>query len=801
MIEIYISYMVLAVVILILFYLLLINIRKTKELKIEIANRTAIQRGFFEADDRGVYLKDENFKYVFVNHSFLSFYEKQASEIIGYQDSDIADSQLAKRRRETDIEVIEKGALVIDEVEWSDKVFEMRKFPVVVPSGRYGVGAYITDITAERRYKVNKDNEIKRHKIIANAFTRNFQSSQEQCDFVIHQAQLLTASQYGYLHSYHEDKPELEVNTWTHQVREDCKVEKEFNACHLQYAGFWGEMIRNKRPIIINELTQDYSHLQGFPNGHVKLTRLMAVPVLIDDKIVAIIGLANKETDYTDEDVYETTMLIAGIWNVIDRKRIQEKLSIERKKYLKTLLSIGDGVIVVDQNKNLEMINQAAEKLTGWTYSEAKGKYYKDILLLLENPDVPGRSDPIEMAFSENNIEQEERISVLQSKIGKKYFIENVASPIKDKTNNTIGVVLIFRDISQKIEQREKIEHLSFHDHLTGLHNRMYFEEEVRRLDVEENLPISVIMGDVNGLKLTNDIFGHNDGDALLKRAAEILKSVCRDQDIVARLGGDEFVILLPKTKLDDAEKVVYRTKNRFSKERVGAVNCSMALGCATKTSVDQDMEKTMGNAENKMYKEKTLARRTTSAEAVNTIIATLYARSPREEQHSLNVGELCETMGIGMNMQKADIEKLKKIGYLHDIGKIVLNNKLLNEDFEPTADEWIEIKKHPLVGYRILNLIDDTMNYAEIILAHHEHWDGSGYPKGLKGEETPLLARVLSIIEGFERRLNGNYNLKPVGIEKALNFIRLKSGSFYDPTLSDLFIKMVEKEYGKSTD
>ena len=112
-----------------------------------------------------------------------------------------------------------------------------------------------------------------------------------------------------------------------------------------------------------------------------------------------------------------------------------------------------------------------------------------------------------------------------------------------------------------------------------------------------------------------------------------------------------------------------------------------------------------------------------------------------------------------------------------------------------------LKLKKHPLIGYRILNLIDDTMNFAEIILAHHEHWDGSGYPKGLKGEETPLLARVLSIIEGYERRLNGNYNLKPVGIEDALNFIRQKSGTYYDPTLSDLFIKMVEKEYKMSTD
>ena len=130
-------------------------------------------------------------------------------------------------------------------------------------------------------------------------------------------------------------------------------------------------------------------------------------------------------------------------------------------------------------------------------------------------------------------------------------------------------ILAILQDISEKKRAEEEMLYLNFHDHLTGLYNRRFYEEELRRLDIQRNLPITLVMIDANGLKLMNDAFGHEVGDQSLKKIAEALKRVCRQDEIIARIGGDEFVILLPKTKKQDADEIVRRIHLSVSMEKV----------------------------------------------------------------------------------------------------------------------------------------------------------------------------------------------------------------------------------------
>jgi PleD family two-component response regulator len=183
------------------------------------------------------------------------------------------------------------------------------------------------------------------------------------------------------------------------------------------------------------------------------------------------------------------------------------------------------------------------------------GSHYSNVFYLTSEAEGSDIEDPIERVFKSDALYEMDNHAVLVSREGKRYYLEDSAAPIKDEKENTVGVVVVFRDVTSKQEQRREIEYLSFHDSLTGLYNRRFFEEELHRLDTERNLPISIIFGDINGLKLTNDILGHSTGDALIKKASEILKKACRDEDIVARVGGDEFMILLPKTEAQDAER------------------------------------------------------------------------------------------------------------------------------------------------------------------------------------------------------------------------------------------------------
>lgn len=375
---------------------------------------------------------------------------------------------------------------------------------------------------------------------------------------------------------------------------------------------------------------------------------------------------------------------------------------------------------------------------------------------------------------------------------GTSFDVEYYSYP-QHKDGEIIGSVVTFMDITDSKKAEEQINYLSSHDSLTGLYNRVYFDNELKRIDTQESLPISVIFGDVNGLKLTNDIFGHAAGDELLKKSAEILEKACREGGIVARVGGDEFVILLPNTEANEVEEIIHRVKKEFFKEKSPTIKGSISMGYDTKTKINQDIERTMKNAEDNMYKEKAVDRKSINSDVVTTIIETLHTKSHREKQHSIKVSELCHNIGLGMGLPRTELKKLKEAGFLHDIGKITLSEEILNRSDLLTEEEKKKTQQHSIVGYRILNLFDDTLDLAEGVLNHHETWDGLGYPKELKGEEIPVLARVISIAEVYDAMTN-NLNKSAISKEDALQEIRKLSGTKFDPDIVDVFIKLMSE-------
>ena len=206
------------------------------------------------------------------------------------------------------------------------------------------------------------------------------------------------------------------------------------------------------------------------------------------------------------------------------------------------------------------------------------------------------------------------------------------------KDGKVVGAVITFSDITQRKEKEAEIEYLIKHDTLTGLYNRNSLQEHLKALDHKDNLPLSVIFADINGLKMTNDIFGHTAGDALIRKSSEILIHSCRKRDVIARVGGDEFIILLPNTRYENAQTVVGRIRERFKTARIEAVKCSISLGVETKTDEKQSVEEIIASAENAMYKDKSMNRKETGTVMINTIIETLHAKSKKEKEHSENV-------------------------------------------------------------------------------------------------------------------------------------------------------------------
>ena len=472
--------------------------------------------------------------------------------------------------------------------------------------------------------------------------------------------------------------------------------------------------------------------------------------------------------------------LLLGIArDVTERKKMENALKKEKELLRITLSSVGDGIITTDKNGCITMMNQAAQKLTGWNKGESIKEYLHAAAHIFEDREQ----------ISETN-----KFSFLLKRDAAEKYISCSAAPIKNEQNEIQGLAFVLRDVTEEKKKQEEIEFLSYHDQLTGLYNRRFFEEELKRLDTQRNLPLSVVMADVNGLKLTNDAFGYKMGDKLLKKAAEVIKNECRSDEIVARLGGDEFVILLPKTSQETAEKIVDRIKQSISNIRMEFTGLSVSFGWYTKVSTHEDVSETLKNAEDLLFRHKLFESPSIRGKTIRTIISTLHEKNKREELHSQRVSYLCEAMGVAMQLSSREIKELKTVGLLHDIGKVSIDDNVLNKVDSLTQDERNELKRHPEIGYRILSSANDMSEIAEFVLAHHENYDGSGYPKGLKGDEIPLQARIIRIVDAYDAMTNNRTYGSILDKEKVIIELEEGAGTKYDAGLVSIFIKQVLK-------
>lgn len=343
----------------------------------------------------------------------------------------------------------------------------------------------------------------------------------------------------------------------------------------------------------------------------------------------------------------------------------------------------------------------------------------------------------------------------------------------------------------EQVKYRKEIEYKSFHDELTDTYNRRFFEEEVKRIDTNRQLPITIIMTDLNGLKIINDSQGHESGDKLLKKAAKIIKNSIRKEDVMARFGGDEFSILLPKTSHEKAKIIIERIKNKCDKSIDSKLPISLGIGFATKEKAEEDIKQIFKEADNNMYQNKLLASRSTKNKIVRSLLNSLRAKSDETKDHSERMIKLAKRMGEKLSLSKTEINKLSLLASLHDIGKTSINEEILNKAGSLTKEEWEKIKEHPERGYRIATATEEFALIAREILCHHERWDGTGYPNQLKGREIPYLARIISIIDAFDVMTNDRPYSKAISVKKALKEIEASAGTQFDPKLAKKFIEL----------
>lgn len=466
----------------------------------------------------------------------------------------------------------------------------------------------------------------------------------------------------------------------------------------------------------------------------------------------------------------------------------------EKERFRTTLLSVGDGVIATDKKGLITVMNPIAENLTGWSLSEAKGKNFVDVFRIINEQTREICEDPVRKVLDTGGIVELANHTVLISKNGQEIPIEDSAGPIKDQSGKTTGVVIVFRDFSDKKEKLEEIEYLSFHDHLTGLYNRRYMEDTIARLDKERNLPLSIMVIDVNGLKLTNDAFGHKMGDELLVQVSNLLKEKCRSVDIVGRMGGDEFCVLLPGTSVEEAEQIKKRILRSASNTKIDSIVVSLAVGFAVKEDKDQDIKAVMTIADNNMYKDKLKHGKVMRNRTIETVLKNINHKYDQEQIHTERVSQYCEEIAKAMGFEENKIQEIKTAGILHDIGKIMVPPEILNKPSKLTDEEFEIIKRHPETSYQILKSVDEYSVFAEDVLYHHERHDGKGYPEGLVADEIPVNSKIIAVADAYEAMTAKRPYQNPKSKDEALEELVRCSGTQFDPKIVDVFVNIMKK-------
>jgi diguanylate cyclase (GGDEF)-like protein/PAS domain S-box-containing protein len=476
--------------------------------------------------------------------------------------------------------------------------------------------------------------------------------------------------------------------------------------------------------------------------------------------------------------------------DITERKQIAEALRIERDLAQNYLNLAGVIFVVLDSNGIVELINLKGCEILRLKQLDIIGKNWFEHF-------VPQRlRSDVEQVFKklmEGDLSETELYenSVISANNGER-IIGWRNTVLRDKEGNITGTLSAGEDLTDRKLAEQQIIYMSFHDQLTGLYNRHFLEREMTRLDVERQLPISLIMIDVNGLKMINDSYGHSYGDELLQKAADVIKGSCRKEDIIARWGGDEFLILLPQTTISHAERICQRISTKCRNCYVGDVPISMALGIADKTSKQQSLLDVLCEAEDKMYKQKLSESRSIRNTVLQALLKTLAEKGFETQAHSERIRDIAIKMGEKLNLPQSEISRLNLLATLHDIGKITIPPEILHKQGTLTPEEWEIIKKHPETGYRIARTMEDFAHVANEILAHHERWNGTGYPQGLKGEDIPLLARIISIADTYEVMTSDRPYKQARNHNEIIAEIQQCAGTHFDPELVQIFLEII---------
>ena len=755
----------------------------------------AVPDMFFRYSGEGVYLDLE------VKHegqlSGAGLRLHREGKLIGSRLAEVLDPGLAEKLMGGVGRALATGELQVIEysypVDGSEHSFEAR----LVSAGDSEVVSIVRDITARKQAEKALEYQFQYEKLVADISAAFVSIPIGDIDEAIDHALELSGRFFGadrsFLFLFYEDGRFMtNTNEW---CAEGIASQRERNQGYeLDEERWWpGELFKGRHVYVpdIEELpARMEKDKQEFRAEEIR--SFLTIPLLKDGKTFGFFGFdgVREEKRWTEEQIVLLKVVAGIISGAIIKHETEEALKDSENRYRDILATIEEAYYETDLAGNIMFFNDAGLRIFGdYSPEEAQGMSFKK---LYRNPEAA--YEAFNRVFVTGKPEKGLVLEMIR-RDGSSFFCEISITLRKNKQGEITGFKGIGKDVSERIEYEKKLEYLGMHDQLTGIYNRAFFETELKRLNGSREYPITIISADLDGLKLINDTMGHDAGDHMLQGCAAVMSYSLREADILARVGGDEFSAILLRTGRESGEKVVRRIREKieqYNRENE-ALPLGISVGVATAEKDDLSLKELFKRADDRMYRDKLYSSKSSRNRIVKSLLAALAERDYLTGGHARRLEEHCRAMGEKVGLTSDQMADLALLAQVHDLGKVGIPDSILFKPGPLNEEEWEVMRGHPEKGYRIATSSPDLAGVAELILKHHERWDGKGYPLRLKGEEIPLECRILAIVDAFDAMTHNRPYDRVRSDAEAVKELEDKAGTQFDPELVPIFISILE--------
>lgn len=613
-----------------------------------------------------------------------------------------------------------------------------------------------------------------------------------------------------------------------------------------------GSVAQSGQPLLANDVNREPRYPQHPPFENI--CSQLAVPIHLRGQIIGVLDAGSEELNafgQSDLDTLET--LAAQFAMAMENARLHQeahRCAVEHQFLLDTAHSLASSL------DHEEALQTMAGKVKGLTQAagsriylvEPDGKALQAIVVLEDSAEEilatpvrigEGVIGQVAISGAPQMINDPERdpgcvpplgmgqeahalmcvpLAVRESVIGVMTLSRGAHYPFTDTDLRL--VTSIASQAATAIEHArllQETKRLAVTDPLTGVWNRRRIAERLRKevsRVARSGRELSVLVMDIDNLKLFNHTHGHLAGDKVIRTVARVILSSRRDIDVVGRYGGDEFAVLLPYAGPEAAATVAERILAALKDEHFEApsgikVPISISIGIACYPSDTDEVDRLFSLADSAMYRAKVaggdqfasvIAEPETASEGLGApfdvlkgLLITVDAKDHYTFKHSQEVTRRASALARALGLSEDEVKGLETASGLHDVGKIGVRTDVLRKPGPLSPDEWTMIHQHPRLGHMLLHQVPEQKIALRAVLHHHERYDGMGYPDGLSGEEIPLLARVLAVADAFSAMMTDRPYRKALTLGEALDELRRNAGKQFDPEVANKFIRLVK--------